>query len=142
MRVDCDHQRMPASRREQLFDLCELVASAAWLGMDFAWMESVVTPALVLAGLTCLASVAAVWVAEPRFAVRAVAASMACWAFMNSFWMLSDLAFYSSRWPGRVCFGLGLALLAAVPVFDRGTSTLLRELARRFRRLRLPRTYS
>jgi hypothetical protein len=128
---------MEPSSRARLSERLELAASVAWLGMDYAWMEEHAALALVLSALTCTGSLAAALAEEPRFTPRAVVGAMAAWALMNSLWMADDLGVYAGLWLARVCFYAGLGLLLAVLLRDRSASALVRELSRRFRRLRM-----
>jgi hypothetical protein len=125
--------------RARLSERLELAASLAWLGMDYAWMEEQPTSALTLAVLTCAGSLAAALSEEARFTPRAVAGAMAAWALMNSLWMADDLGVYAGLWLARLCFYVGLGLLVAAVLRDRSASELVRELSRRFRRLRMRR---
>jgi hypothetical protein len=128
---------MELSSRARLSERLELAASVAWLGMDYAWMEGHAASALALAALTCTGSLAAALAEEARFTPRAVAGAMAAWALMNSLWMADDLGVYAGLWLARVCFYVGLGLLLAVALRGRSASALVRELSRRFRRLRM-----
>lgn len=125
--------------RERVADRLELVASVAWLFMDFAWMEHNAGMAVACALPTTACSLAAVAFVKRDFPARAVTMAMAMWAIMNSLWMMSDLRVYEGLVAARVCFAIGLGLLLAAVVVARSARRVLDEVTRTFRRLRAKR---
>jgi hypothetical protein len=130
---------MTDDSRERVAERLELVASVAWLFMDFAWMEQSTAFALACAVPTTVCSLAAVAFVKRNFPARAVTMAMAMWAVMNSLWMMRDLHVYEGLWAARVCFAVGLLLLLAALIVARSARRLLAEMVGTFRRLRAKR---
>jgi hypothetical protein len=126
---------MDQETRERIADRLELMASLAWLFMDFSWMEQSAIASVLFAVPTTVCALAAVAFVRADFTARAVAGATAAWAVMNAIWMLSDLRIYEGRALGRACFVLGLTLLV-LALWRSGTRPVLDELTRTFRRLR------
>jgi hypothetical protein len=127
---------MNEGQREHMLARVELAASVSWLFMDFAWMEERTLWATLFSLPTMLCALAAIVLARPDFAARAVTAAMASWAVMNSFWMFADLSVYRGLWVARSCFFLGGALLGCAWLASGSATGVMRELLSAFRRLR------
>lgn len=123
--------------RERIAERLELIASLAWLFMDFAWMEESTTAALVCALPTTVCSLAAIAFVRADFTARAVTTAMAAWAVMNALWMLAELEIYDGRFAARICFAIGLGALLAALWRSGSLGPVLNELSRTFRRLRI-----
>ena len=126
---------MEQETRAKIADRLELVASLAWLFMDFSWMEQSAIASVLFAVPTTVCSLAAIAFVRVDFTTRAVAGATAAWAVMNALWMLSDLRLYEARALGRACFAVGLTLLV-LALWRSGTRPVLDELTRTLRRLR------
>lgn len=88
------------------------IGSIAWLFMDFSWMAQVNWLALTLVLPTVGCSIAAVF-CEKRIELCLTAASVACWAIMNSLWMANDLKVLDDPLSPYLAFIVSLLLMGS-----------------------------
>lgn len=127
---------MDEETRQHFGEHLELLASVAWLLMDFAWMEGSVAFSLVFAASACGGSIAAIGFVRPDVGTRAITGAMAAWALMNAMWMLSDFGLYDGTLLARAAFVVSVLLLGAAYVASGSLRAVLTAASHRFRRFR------